>query len=161
MLRLTLDRPRDCADGSGYGRKETLIDLRVLETNRADVRISDHSARAREAISGGVGYAYRSSYDRGLSRAYARRSRILDEGFDRYPTDVPSRLAWFSDAFREGIDPELYARSKNTTWFCSGAEIAEPLGNGLFTLFLPLTQADELADLIETQAETCEAAAAS
>ena len=152
LLRITREKKAGaCANGASFGKTEVLLDIRVLKTSQAKARISDFGGTPV----GSLEYRYWWLYDRGLRRASLTASDILDKANEIFPTDVPARLRYLKQHYADHIAPELYARSKSTTTYCSGLELESPLSSSLFLFYMAPENMEGFRTLLPDYAVQC------
>ncbi|WP_157374368.1 hypothetical protein [Salipiger sp. CCB-MM3] len=161
ILKLTLDKLDACSRGASFVGRENVIDIRVLKTQKEDVRVTETRPEHRTLPGAGLTYSYGRMYQRLLTLAYDASERILDEEYKRYPKDVEARLHSLSRRYQQEINPDQYSRSQETTAFCSGVKITKPLPSYSFTLYLQPENVDEFIRLLEDYAPKCESGASS
>ena len=152
---MTLDKLDACTRSLSFGLVETLIDLRVLATDKYDVEVNDLTGTRYESLGASVKYSYRWPYRQLLKSADLAENRILQDEYTKYPNNVAMRLRSLSIRYHEEINPRLNSQSLRTTYYCSGVEIPKPLSSSSFKFYTQPKYAVELIDLIERYSTQC------
>lgn len=156
VLHLTVDKLDACSRGASFEMREEILDVRMLNSGSEDVRVRKVGEGYTALSEVSLSYSYKWLYGKFLKRANDTSSRIFEEEYARYPADVDARLRSLSKRYREEIEPEYYSKSMETTTFCSGVEINQPLDDYSFSFYLPPENAEEFIDLLENHASNCE-----
>lgn len=156
-IRLKLEKTRGCETDASFFSKTDHIDVRALSTNLETVQFKDFGGTRYESLKGAATFRYRSLYDRLLRFANAQESQIRDEEYEKFPTDVASRLTVLSKRFSEEIAPASYSMSFETTHYCAGVDVKNPLSSGHYSFYLDPAEMTEFANRIARLSETCEA----
>jgi len=155
VLIKVLERPDNfCTSGpSHYWKIETRTDLRDLITEPKYANINERrNGRDTDQIT----YKYHKKINNIYYPLTKRAFQISNEEFKKHPTDVPKRLEIISSRYKTELDINLFRNNLQTSFFCSGVQIAEPHSSMSTSIYTLPNNGKELITLVRQYRLGCE-----
>jgi hypothetical protein len=155
VLIKVLERSENfCTSGpSHYWKIETRIDLRDLITKPKYVNLNERrNGRDTDQIT----YEYHKKINNRYYPLTKRAFQISNEEFKKHPTDVPKRLEIISSRYKTELDINLFRNNLQTSFFCSGVQIAKPHSSMSTSIYTLPNNGKELITLIHQYRLSCE-----